>query len=202
MADTSWASTLSRIFWPWDSIPEVLTASWLLPTVCRDLPTFTHMHAIRTSTFHKRITQPTTHSSVSDSDDLASGYHVPEQNKSPQTVKQMWWSQTEWMIHTHSRLSEVLCSYTGTTYSHGNQTSAGNRVQHNDLSGCLSVPVSVSQLSTSGRLTSQRNTLLCCESAGEAPLRQGPFIPGDNNDQMYRDFPPDSFNLEQLSFYC
>lgn len=55
-----------------------------------------------------------------------------------------------------------------TTHFHGNPSSAGSCVQHNDLSGRLSVPVSVSQLSTPGRLTSP--TLLQVKAG--APLQQ------------------------------
>lgn len=65
------------------------------------------------------------------------------------SVQRRWKKMRRGHIETF-KYSPVL----QTTYVHGNPFSAGSCVQHNDLSGCLSAPVSVFQPSALGRLGS------------------------------------------------
>lgn len=80
-------------------------------------------------------------------------------------------------------LSIVLCSYIGITYFHGNPSSAGNCAQQNDLSGRLSVPVSVSLRNTGKTHLSLQHSVLLSVT-GKASLKQELFIPGDANGHM------------------
>lgn len=89
-------------------------------------------------------------------------------------------------------LSVVWWSDTGITSLHGSPSSTGTRVLHNDLSGCLSVPVSVPWLNTLGRLTSRYNTQLCCKSPRELLHRK------DHLSTHVPWFTPNTFNEEHV----
>lgn len=65
-------------------------------------------------------------------------------------------------------LGAVWWSDVGITSLHGSPSSTGTRVQHNDLSGCLSLPVSVPRLNMLERLTSCYSTQPCSKSPGSS----------------------------------
>lgn len=148
LADTPQGRTLSGNSWPWDSIRELLIALSALLTFTYTLCILTHTQVIQTSTSCTHINKPPFLKGNRDpllNESLTN--HLPQENKWPETGKQLPSSHTGWFKYSSFSLLQ-------TTYARGNPLSAGSCVQHNDLSGCLSVSVSVFELSTLGRHSS------------------------------------------------